>query len=237
MLMAGLSLLLLACLAAPPATSPPASPIPDATAALISCDEMTPVADHGSILPEFTPAYPCELENVERHVDFCMVHASPTLSYPCSQTESVAEQVIGAGEQTQLIQRDEHVSAGCWHGASSDTRALRRCDTASGASVTLAEDVLGVPISSPDEAWFAFVAAEPGSYRLGPHLFRVRVDGAELLQLDTQPFPQEQVVGAHIVGWSEDGEWLEISLWDGRANGYHRYRLRTDGSGQFEVLP
>ncbi|NBD36315.1 MAG: hypothetical protein GVY30_10020, partial [Chloroflexi bacterium] len=90
----GLSLLLLACLAAPPAISPLGSPTLEATATLISCDERTPVANRGSILPEFTPAYPCELENVQRHVDFCMVHASPTLSYPCSQTESVAERVI-----------------------------------------------------------------------------------------------------------------------------------------------
>ena len=173
----------------------------------------------------------------QRHVDFCMVHASPTLSYPCSQTESVAEQVIGAGEQTQLILRGEHVSAGCWHGTSSDTRSLWRWNTVSGAIATLAEDVLGEPIPSPDEAWFAFVAAEPGSYRLRLHLFRVRADGADLLQLDTQPFPQERVGGAHIEGWSEDGAWLEISLWDGHADGHHRYRLRADGSGQFEVLP
>ena len=221
----------------PPAISPQTSPTPEATATLISCDEMTPVANRGSILPEFTPAYPCELENVQRHVDFCMVHASPTLSYPCSQTESVAERVIGAGEQTQLIQRDEHISAGCWHGISSDTRALRRCDIESGAITTLAEDVLGELIPSPDGAWFAFVAAEPGSHRLKPHLFRVRADGADLLQLDTGPFPQEQVVGAHIAGWSADGAWLEISLWDGRAHGYHRYRLRTDGSGEFAALP
>jgi len=68
------------------------------------------------------------------------------------------------------------------------------------------------------------------------HLFRVRADGADPLQLDTQPYP-EQLDAPHIEGWSEDGAWLEISLWDGHADGHHRYRLRTDSSGDFEILP
>jgi hypothetical protein len=62
-------------------------------------------------------------------------------------------------------------------------------------------------------------------------------DGTDLIQLDTRPFPQDQVVGAQILQWSEDGEWLEVSLWDGHEGSYHRYRIRPNGSGEFEVLP
>jgi len=138
---------------------PTPSTEPVGTATLIACDVMTPVPNRGSILPAFTPAYACELENVARRVDFCMIHAGPELSYPCSQTESVQEHAMGQGSQTLL------------------------------------------------------------------------------LRLDSQPFPQARVVGAGLLGWSEDGEWLDVSLWDGSEDGFHRYRLRTDGSGQFERLP
>lgn len=228
----GILLPLVACTA----VLPPAEPIPSsvtATATLIACSQMPTPRNRGSILPLFTPAYACELEQAERHVKFCMVHASAELSYPCSQQESVHEHVIGEGGQTQLIQRDYHYSAGCWHGVTSDTRSLRVCDSDSGDSTTLAHDLIGDPIRSPDGAWFAYVAAEPGSGRLKPHIFRVRADGTDLIQLDTQPFPQDQVVGAQIIEWSADGDWLRISLWDGNADGQHQYTLRADGSGLF----
>jgi hypothetical protein len=231
---AGMLLFLAACSAASPPTLPAT---PAATATLMACDEMTPVPDRGSILPAFTPSYPCELENVSAHVDFCIVRASPELSYPCSQTESVREVAIGAGSRTLLIQRDYHYSAGCWHATTSDARSLRVCDRESGESTTLAQDVLGPPLLSPDGAWFAFVAAEPGSYRLKPHIFRVRADGTDLIQLDTRPFPQDRVLTAQLLRWSQDLEWLEVSLWDGREGGYHGYRIRTDGSGAFSLLP
>jgi len=230
-LAAGMLLSLIAC------TAPTPSPEPAGTATLIACDAMTPVPDRGSILPAFTPAYACELENSARHVDFCMNHASPELSYPCSQTESVQERAVGQGSQTVLIQHDVEMTRGCWHGFSSSARSLKVCNLSSGESTPLAEDVKGDPLPSPDKLSLAFVAAEPGSYGLKPHLFRVQADGSRLLRLDNQPFPQAQVLGASLLVWSEDGQGLDISLWDGTAGGLHRYRLRTDGSGQFEKLP
>ncbi len=217
-------------------TAPQPSAMPAATATLIDCAEMTPVPDRGSILATFTPSYPCELENVSKHVDFCMMHASPELAYPCSQTESVEETVMGEGASTLLIQHDYHFSAGCWHGINSDTRSLRVCDRESGESTIFAQDVLGDPILSPDGNWFAFVAAEPGSDRFKSHLFCARSDGTDLVQLDTQPFPQHQSVGIQILRWSEDGKWLEVQVWDGREGGYHGYRIRSDGSGELETF-
>lgn len=236
LLTTGIILFLIACPA--PAPSPEPEPAtPAATATLIACETMTPAPDRGSILPTFTPSYPCELENVSRRVDFCLVQDGPELSYPCSQTESIQETALGEGSQTVLIQHNYHFSAGCWHGTNADVRSLRVCNSRSGESTTLAEDVKSDAVPSPDRAGFAFVTAEPGSFGLKPHLFRVRSDGTGLLQLDTRPFPQDQVVGAQILGWSEDGAWLDVSLWDGHEGGYHRYRLHTDGSGQFETLP
>ena len=233
----GMLLILCACAVLP--GSPPPATIPvtqPATPTLISCDAMTPVADHGSILPVFTPTYACELEHVARHVDFCMVHASPELSYPCSQTESVQETTIGKSERSLLIKRDYHLSGGCWHGITADRRSLRACDSASGKSTTLAEDAKGDPLLSPDATAFAFVATAPDD-PFTTRLFRVRMDGSELIRLDTKPFPQEQSLAAVIRRWSQDGAWLEISLWDGYEGGHHRYRLRTDGSGAYEALP
>ncbi len=223
---------LVACINSRPSTE---STMPTATATLIACDEMTHDPYPGSILPSFTPSYHCELEDAYNKVYSCMVHASPELSYPCSQTESAKEMVISQEGHSLLIQRDYHYSAGCWHGVTSDIRSLRACDSESGKSNTLAEDVIGDPIFSPDGAWLAFVAAEPESNRLEPHIFRVRSDGTDLIQLDVQPFPQDQVVGAWIFQWSEDGAWLEVSLWNGRD--HIRYHLRSDGSGEFEALP
>ena len=228
-------LLTLTACTAPFRPTVPATPAAPAT--LIACDEMTPVPDRGSILPAFTPSDPCQLENVSNQVDYCLVHASPELQYPCSRTESVHEIALGEGGATLLIQRDYHVSTGCWHGITSDVRSLRVCDRGSGESTSLAQDVIGDPVLSPDGAWSAFVAAEPGSHRLSPHIFRVRLNGTDLVQLGTRPFPQDQVVGAQILQWSEDGEWLEVSLWDGREGSNHRYRIRPDGSGEFEMLP
>lgn len=203
---------------------------------LISCAMMTPAPDRGSLLPPFIPAYACALENRSIHVDFCMVQASPTLSYPCSQTESVQESVISKGDTTQLIQRDYQVSAGCWHGTSYAERALRVCDRRNGQITTLHGQVQGTPLPSPDGVWFAFVAAAPDNV-FAVHLFRVRADGTALHQLDTKPFPQAQVVGATIRTWAATGVWLEVLLWDGRDGGWHPYRLYTDGSGTFEKLP
>lgn len=224
-------LFLVAC-----AESDSATAVPPATSTLIACNEQTAIPTPGSILPTFTPSYACELENASEHINFCMVHDSPELSYPCSQFESVEEVAVSEGARTRLIQRDHHLSRGCWTAVTTHTRSLRVCDKESGTSTTVAADIKGDLLQSPDGDWLAFVAIEPGNY-FEPHIFQVRVDGTELMQLDTRPFPLETVPGAQVLQWSEDGEWLEVSLWDGHENSLHRYRIRTDGSGEFEALP
>lgn len=211
--------------------TPTSSEIPG----LIDCAETTSLPDGWSILPTFEPSYPCELENVSNRVDFCMVHASPELSYPCHQEESVQETVIGKGSRTWLIQREYRMAGGCWSGVSSEVRSLRTCDVDSGASDTIVEGLGASPLLSPDGDWFVFDAlASKHDVRI--HLFLVRTDGTDLTQLDTRPFPH-QVVGARDFRWMEDSAWLEVSLWDGTGDGWHDYRIRTDGSGDYERLP
>lgn len=213
-----------------------ATAVPQATSTLIACNERTVIPTPGSILPDFTPSYACELENASEQVNFCMNQASPELSYPCSQFESVQEIAIGESEQTRLIQRDYYLSRGCWTAVTTETRSLRTCDKVSGDDTILAENIYGQLVPSPDGEWFAFVATELEKI-FEPHVFQVRADGTEMMQLDVRPFPQDQAPGAQILQWSKDGGWLEVSLWDGHENGYHRYQIRTDGSGEFEALP
>ena len=65
-----------------------------------------------SILPTYTPAYACELEQAYQQISYCLVQASPDLSYPCTRTEAVTETLLGQSAVSQLIQRDYHFSAG-----------------------------------------------------------------------------------------------------------------------------
>ncbi len=233
-------LLLIACTTpspSPQVTTTPSQITATPPSTLIDCSDSTPHPDRISILPNFTPTYACELENVSKHVEFCMVYASPELSYPCSQTESIAETIVGEGDRTVLIQHNHHYSSGCWTAVSINTRSLRVCDKESGRSTTPVQDIKGQLVPSPDGAWIAFVDAAPGTLGLEPHIFLIRSDGTDLIQLDKRPFPQNQVVGIHISQWSEEGEWLNVSLWDGSENGRYTYHLRLDGSGEFERLP
>lgn len=212
-------------------------PGPPAGPTLINCKDLPPAPVREPVLPPFVPAYPCELENATNRIDDCTVYASDTLSYPCSRSESVQEHVIASEDDRLVIQRDFHFSAGCWRGTTVDVRSLRVCDRTTGESVVLAPDILSDAVSSPDGTGLAFVSAESPWERTAPHIYYVRIDGRNLVQLDTQPFPQERVVGARILGWVGEGEWLEVSLWDGREEGHHGYRLRPDGSGVFEEVP
>jgi len=211
-----------------------ATAVPPTTPALIACNERTVTPTPGSILPPFEPEYACQLENSSASHDFCLVHASPTLTYPCSQTESVKEVVLSDSETARLIQRDYRYSAGCWTAVTTNIRSLRACDKSSGASTILAANIYGPIAPSPDGKWFAFVATEPGKFT-EPHIFRVGADEEKLVQLDIRPFPQTQVPGASISQWSADSAWLDVGLWDGSE--WYNYRLRTDGSGEFETLP
>ncbi len=223
---------LTACVAPTP-EPPDATP----TATLTDCALATAIPAGARLLPEFTPDCPCALENVSTHVDDCLVHAAPNLVYPCSRSESVREVVLAATETHQLIQRDHHTSAGCWTGFSHDVRTLRLCTVRSGASRVVGEPVWGDPVAAPDGAHWAYVIAGPENDGLAAHLLAIDLETGEPIQLDAQPFPQDSVVGAQIRGWSADGNWLDVTLWDGRADGWHGYRLRTDGSGVFEPVP
>lgn len=188
----------------------------------------TSLPEDFTILPPFTPSFPCELENVDVYdEDLC-------------RNERVQESVIEETDQTVLYVRSYHRGAGCWSSINVDVRELRVCQRSSGAVTTLAENLATDPVRSPDGEWYAFDTFEMyqrspedgGSFR--PHFFRVRVDGTDLQELSTQDFPPE-IVGGNVIAWSDDGEWLELSLWDGTENGWHTYYLRTDGSGEYEV--
>jgi hypothetical protein len=106
----------------------------------------------------------------------------------------------------------------------------------------LASHVAGNLIASPDGESHAFVVTDLGRSREGDvtsfvvDVLRVSSDGASLVQLDSSDLPPG-TAGAQVIGWSEDGDWLELSLWDGTEDGWHPYRLRTDGSGEYEAAP
>lgn len=136
-----------------------------------------------------------------------------------------------------LIQRDHTLAAGCWHGTTTEDRSLRLCDTNACASRVVAERVRGDPVPTSSGTRWAYVAAGPELNGLADHVFVIDLADGGPVQLDTQPLPQASVVGAQILGWSVDERWLDVSLWDGAADGYHRYRLSTDGRGDFETLP
>jgi hypothetical protein len=199
---------------------------------MTACSEA-PIPD-SSILPPFTPSHACELENISADTSCQDGYYSTMMPRVCGASESVREVVIGKGSHTQLIQRDYHYFGGCWDGITSDVRSLRICDTDSGESTTLKEHIRGDPLPSPDGTWFVFNALA-STHDVSIHLFRVRADGTDLTQLDTQPFPH-RVVGAQDYRWSEGNAWLEVSLWDGTENGWRNYRLRTDGSGAYVAL-
>lgn len=227
-----LSLWLLTATACMPMVQP--SP-PPATATLVACTDISEAkVNQQSILPTFTPAYACQLEQAYQQINYCLVQASPELAYPCSRTEAIAETLLGQSAASHLIQRDYHFSAGCWHGISSDTRSLKVCNSQSGASSLVMTGIFGDLLPSPDKTWFAFAAAT-APHEVTQHLYLVRADGSELIQLDTQPLPQAQIVGSQFHQWSTDGAWVEVSLWDGRDGGWQRYRLRADGSGAFSL--
>jgi hypothetical protein len=197
---------------------------------------VTPVPTHAptpsllpsdfSILPAFTPAFLCELENVTaKDEKLC-------------RYERIQETIIGESEQWVLIRRDYHVGQGCWSSINVDTHELKVCDRRSGASTILTAHLASSIVRSPDGRWFAFntfewdIQPETGALPL-IHVYRVREDGTGLQQLDTQGLPP-QTVGAEMVEWSPDSAWLQIRFWDGTENGWTGYRLKADGSGVYE---
>ncbi len=225
-----------ACVSTPATSAPFATATPSLPDCATQSSDSTPIASP-TLLPAFMPACACDLENASARVDTCLVRASPDLVYPCSRSEDVREAVLGASGSMSLIQRDHTLAAGCWHGTTTEDRSLRLCDTNACASRVVAERVRGDPVPTSSGTRWAYVAAGPELNGLADHVFVIDLADGGPVQLDTQPLPQASVVGAQILGWSVDERWLDVSLWDGAADGYHRYRLSTDGRGDFETLP
>ncbi len=225
-----------ACASTPATATPVATVTPSLPDCAAQASYSTPLASP-TLLPAFAPDCACDLENVAVHVDECLVHASPELIYPCSRSEEVREAVLGTSGSVRLIQRDHTLTVGCWHGTTTEERSLRLCDADACDSRVVAERVRGDPVAAPSGARWAYIVAGPELYGLAVHVFVIDLADGAPVQLDTQPLPQTSVVGAQILSWSKDELWLEVSLWDGAADGYHRYRLSTDGHGDFEPLP
>jgi hypothetical protein len=190
----------------------------------------TPLPEGFTIIPPFVPSLPCELQNVDLYdEELC-------------RSERVQETAVTESEQTVLYTRDYHVGTGCWSGINVDIRELRVCQRDSGAVAMLASHVAGNLIASPDGESYAFVVTDLGRSREDDvtsfvvDVLRVSSNGASLVQLDSSDLPPG-TAGAQVIGWSEDGDWLELSLWDGTEDGWHPYRLRTDGSGEYEAAP
>lgn len=189
----------------------------------------TLLPDDFTILPTFEPAYSCELHNVEvRDDQLCW-------------SDRVEERLLVDSDGVQFIQHDYHTSSGCWGTIHQDTHELRVCSKRSGAVTTLTTQLTHDPLHSPDGEWLAFGVlsiTDADGRTMSPHVYRVRVDGTDLQQLDTLAFPDGLVGPLAELRWMDD-EWLALTLWDGRSGdeSYHPYRLRADGSGVYEALP
>ncbi|GAB4475426.1 MAG: hypothetical protein Kow00124_16400 [Anaerolineae bacterium] len=186
-----------------------------------------------TLLPAFTPAYPCELREADVY------------EAPLCRGERIRETAAAQGTGVLFILREYHLGTGCYGSITIDMRELLVCDQHSGEMRSLTsssplERVTSDLIPSPDSAWLAFTTlamagaddagGEGGAIR--PRVYRVSADGTRFERLDTTGLP-EFAVGAQGLRWTEDGVWLELSLWDGRADGWYVYCLRADGSGLY----
>jgi hypothetical protein len=197
----------------------------------VSSPTLTPTMfpDDFTLIPAFEPSYPCELQIVDvRDEKLC-------------RSERVTEQVLFEGDGVQFIQHDYHMGQGCWSGISQDIHKLYVCDKTGGERMILTADLTTAPVLSPDGAWLAFGTMNPLSTEgdaLLPHVYRVRLDGSGLQQLDTQGFPAGLVGAPMELRWLDD-DWVALKLWDAAGNdqsNYHLFRLKTDGSGVYEAL-
>ena len=187
---------------------------------------VTPLPDGFTLLPPFTPSAPCELRSVD------------VLDRDMCRSERVSETRLASGDGVDFIDHQYTVSTGCWHGITSTVRELRVCSRTSGAVDTLTPHLITDFVPSPDGAWYVYGTMNPlaeGHDALRPHVFRVRGDGTDAQPLDTQGFP-DWAVGAPVeLRWLDAG-WLAFRLWDGTTGGWHPYRLRADGSGEYTPL-
>ena len=188
----------------------------------------TPLPEGFTLIPPFTPSYPCELQGwVAQDDNLC-------------RYESVQESILVQGAQVTFIKHDYHMGEGCWGSINQDIHELRTCNQTSGAITTLTSNLTTNLILSPDGVWFAFGEMSPmdaDGRSLVPHVYRVRQDGSDLQRLDTQGFPDFTVGAPGHLRWVDD-DWLTLDLWDGTGDdGYHAFRLKSDGSGVYEALP
>lgn len=209
--------------------------------AVVGLSQWRPGADHlpptspptatllpegASLIPEFTPAYSCELQNVDIYDE-----------HIC-RNERVQESVLAEGESILFIQHDYHLGTGCWGSINQDIHELHICDATSGARTALTDSLVTALLPSPDGAWYAYgtMSLKPNDPdMLHPHIFRLRADGTGAEQLDTQAFPDYAVGAPADLRWLDD-EWLAFSLWDGTQDGWHPFRLKADGSGAYQPL-
>lgn len=183
--------------------------------------------------PTLTPAPVEDLRNVARSIADCWVDTGTTISYPCSRQESIEETRLSETPRALLILRRERYSAGCWTAVTSEQTSLRYVNRPAASTTLVARHIRSDVVASPDGTVYAFGASETTT-DLAVALYLVRVADGQVTRLDPQPLPQPAVLGVRFLSWSEDGAWLAVSLWDGSEDGWHAYRLRTDGSGMFE---
>lgn len=187
---------------------------------------FTPLPEGFTLIPAFTPAYPCELQTVDVYDE------------QLCRGENIHESLLVQGESVVFIQHDYHVGTGCWHSINQDIHELRVCGQASGATTTLTDSLVTALLPSPDGEWLIYGTMSMKATdqdMLRPHVYRVRRDGTNVEQLDRQPFP-DYAVGAPVdLRWLDD-QWVAFSLWDGTQDGWHPFRLKADGSGVYEPL-
>jgi Tol biopolymer transport system component len=143
-----------------------------------------------------------------------------------------------------LIDQASHIGRGCWTGINTDIRHLIRCDLSTGERMNVISHVISSYVRSPDGAWVAFTTfnwafnsgnGTPSSAAV-VGVYRVRVDGSGLQKLNTRPL-SVVAVGATEPIWSDDGAWVQVTVWDGTTGGYHPIRIKADGSGENVRLP
>ena len=197
---------------------------PYASVIATTAPTATALPENFTLIPTFAPAFPCDLQNVEVHDD------------QLCRYESVSERSLISGDDVVFIEHEYRVGQGCWSSVNQQIRELRVCMKSSGAIMTLSENFVTDLIASPDGEWLAFGTMNPlstGADSVRPHLYRVRIDGRDMQQLDMQGFGGYRVGAAIDLHW-DGADWLIFKLWDGTENGYYPYRLRADGSGIYE---
>ncbi|MEP7291119.1 MAG: hypothetical protein ABI835_05020 [Chloroflexota bacterium] len=198
---------------------------PGAQDVLLPTPTVTMLPDDFTLISTFVPSFPCELQQVEVYDD------------KICRYESVKEQVLAEGDGVTFIQYDYHMGQGCWDSVSQDIHELHVCQRNTGAVTLLTDELTSGLLLSLDGAWYAYGTMDKDMRTGNPHVFRVRRDGTDVQQLDTQGFPASAIGAPGNLRWLDD-QWLAMTLWDGSgADGYHPFRLKTDGSGVYEALP